>query len=391
MVALLNQKAGTRQGQVNVTLYAMAAQESLANCNGSNTSTLPAQTCVFNDVTIGTNAVPGETGYNTSSETYMAGVGYDLATGLGSVNAAALVNGWTGPKVSSVQTSAVSPSSGSGGSQVFTFTFTNSAGGINYKQAQVLIRSSLSGQNACWLIYDVPSGAMYIRSDDGTQTSAPVTPGSSGVLSNSQCSVPGSGISLSQFGTHWVLNVGINFTQSFTGAQNIFAYTFDGSWNGSGWSQIGSWLVGSGSGVNVTSVSPAGGTGLSQNFTFTFVNQTGGSNFNQAQMLFRSSLSGQNACWLMYDVPSGGMYIFGDNGTQLTGPVAPGSGAVLTNSQCSVPASGISVQTFGKKWIINVGISFLPTFAGTQNVYAYSIDNTSTGSGWAQIGSWTVP
>ncbi len=96
MMALVNQRTGSRQGQANVTLYRLAGSSNLASCNGSNTNGLPADNCIFNDVTVGTNAVPGESGYNTGSETYNAGTGYDLASGLGSVNAANLVNGWSG-------------------------------------------------------------------------------------------------------------------------------------------------------------------------------------------------------------------------------------------------------------------------------------------------------
>ncbi len=96
IMALVNQKTGSRQGQADPVLYSLAAAETLSNCNASNTAGLPASTCIFNDVTVGTNAVPGETGYNTGSETYPATVGYDLASGLGSVNAANLANGWSG-------------------------------------------------------------------------------------------------------------------------------------------------------------------------------------------------------------------------------------------------------------------------------------------------------
>ncbi len=94
IMALVNQKTGSSQGQANYVLYRLAAQETLSSCNGSNTSTLPASTCIFNDTTIGNNAVPGESGYGTSGAKYQSTVGYDLATGLGSVNAANLVNDW---------------------------------------------------------------------------------------------------------------------------------------------------------------------------------------------------------------------------------------------------------------------------------------------------------
>ncbi|MGH9613398.1 MAG: Ig-like domain repeat protein, partial [Bryobacteraceae bacterium] len=84
MMALIDQKMNSRQGQVNPVLYSLAATEQLSECDGS--AGLPASTCIFNDVTKGNTGVPGEPGYGTSSVGYGAGLGYDLATGLGSVN-----------------------------------------------------------------------------------------------------------------------------------------------------------------------------------------------------------------------------------------------------------------------------------------------------------------
>ncbi len=54
---------------------------------------MPNSACVFNDVTVGNNSVPGEAGYPSGQ--YSASVGYDLASGLGSVNVTNLVNAWT--------------------------------------------------------------------------------------------------------------------------------------------------------------------------------------------------------------------------------------------------------------------------------------------------------
>ncbi len=96
IMALVVQQTASRQGQAASTLYTLAAQEDFASCNASNTSALPASNCVFNDVTSGNNAVPGQQGYGTSSAQYQAGAGYDLTTGLGSVNATNLVYAWNG-------------------------------------------------------------------------------------------------------------------------------------------------------------------------------------------------------------------------------------------------------------------------------------------------------
>ena len=95
IMALVDQKNSSSQGQANYVLYRLAAGETLSQCNGSASTTPPAAGCIFNDVTQGNNAVPGESGYGTSTVQYKAGVGYDLATGLGSVNVANLVNQWT--------------------------------------------------------------------------------------------------------------------------------------------------------------------------------------------------------------------------------------------------------------------------------------------------------
>ena len=85
----LNPAQSRRQGQANYVLYPLAALENLSQCNASSTTALPNANCVFNDTTVGNNVVPGETGL-----LYHAGVGYDLATGLGSVNVANLLGRW---------------------------------------------------------------------------------------------------------------------------------------------------------------------------------------------------------------------------------------------------------------------------------------------------------
>jgi hypothetical protein len=83
-----------RQGAANYILYRLASvqQGAATACNASNTSTLPNSACTFNDVTSGNNSVPGETSYPNGL--YSAATGYDLASGLGSVNVGNLVSNW---------------------------------------------------------------------------------------------------------------------------------------------------------------------------------------------------------------------------------------------------------------------------------------------------------
>ncbi|HXQ27193.1 MAG TPA: protease pro-enzyme activation domain-containing protein [Candidatus Acidoferrales bacterium] len=89
IMAIVDQKMGGPQGLANYVLYSLAAAENFGSCN-SSTRTNPAvgTACVFNDVVAGNNSVPGQAGFN-------AVTGYDLATGLGSVDANNLVKAWS--------------------------------------------------------------------------------------------------------------------------------------------------------------------------------------------------------------------------------------------------------------------------------------------------------
>jgi Pro-kumamolisin, activation domain/Bacterial Ig-like domain (group 3) len=109
MMALVNQKTGAApnllgQGNANYVLYKLAAAQQTAGtaCNATG-ATPPASACIFNDVTTGNNQMPcatgalGCTGTSTAGPVlsgYASAAGYDLATGLGSINVANLVNQW---------------------------------------------------------------------------------------------------------------------------------------------------------------------------------------------------------------------------------------------------------------------------------------------------------
>jgi len=86
-----------RQGLANYVLYRLAAAETAypAQCNGSTSTPSPLSTCIFHDVTVGNNAVPGEVNFGLAKAQYQAGTGYDLTTGLGSVNITNLINQWS--------------------------------------------------------------------------------------------------------------------------------------------------------------------------------------------------------------------------------------------------------------------------------------------------------
>ncbi|HZL69613.1 MAG TPA: S53 family peptidase [Candidatus Limnocylindrales bacterium] len=135
IVALIVQKTNDRQGNVNQYLYSLAASSPNA----------------FHDITTGDNMVPctqGSTDCPASGMIgYSAGPGYDLTTGLGSVDAAALVAAWNGPTNPDFQISAQSQSlTVTRGTPVTdTLTVTGLAGFSQTVNLSCVVSSTLTG------------------------------------------------------------------------------------------------------------------------------------------------------------------------------------------------------------------------------------------------------
>ncbi len=139
MLALVEQKIGSRISNANPILYALA-NNSLYYTPGKTVTTLPS--VVFNDVTSGNNSMPCATGStecsNGGSLGYSAAAGYDEASGWGSPNLYNLANSWNlvsplssgtlGSNVSSTTLLASTTSVASGSSITLTATVTGSAG-----------------------------------------------------------------------------------------------------------------------------------------------------------------------------------------------------------------------------------------------------------------------
>jgi subtilase family serine protease len=103
VMALINQKSASSQGNPNQLLYTLASEQSWSNC--SSETVKASSSCIFNDINTGTNAMACVSGspYCTTMysgdplgvlSSYQASMGYDAATGLGSLNVANVVNYW---------------------------------------------------------------------------------------------------------------------------------------------------------------------------------------------------------------------------------------------------------------------------------------------------------
>lgn len=145
MAMVLQKNGGQKQGLANPVFYKMAAAQSKTACNSS--TEVAGNSCFFNDITQGSNAQPCKPGdlacklINTGDTMgvlniggvtqYNAVAGYDLATGLGSMNVANIVNGWA----ANAGTLSITPSPA-------TLTFASAAEGSTSAAQTVTIANS---------------------------------------------------------------------------------------------------------------------------------------------------------------------------------------------------------------------------------------------------------
>jgi len=157
-------------------------------------------------------------------------------------------------------------------------------------------------------------------------------------------------------------------------------------------------------------VSPAGGSGTSQVFRYTFTDATpnfppppppepappvGWQDLSVMKAFIGPSMIYQaNVCYFylqMTGASSGTVSLVNDAGTGNVGYITiPGSGSV-NNSQCTLNATGSSVSGSGSTVTLNLATVFNTThFSGYQIVYMDATDQNSNDSGWQSMGTWAI-
>ncbi len=144
MTAILNQAKNytTGQGLLNTQLYSLAA----------NSTTYAA---AFHDVTSGNNECTEGSSVCPSSSGYSAGTGYDMVTGLGSVDLNALVTAWPESSSTAIGTTT-------------TISATNTSPTVNVSDDFTITVAAASGTTA-------PAGTVNVSINGGTATSYTLT------------------------------------------------------------------------------------------------------------------------------------------------------------------------------------------------------------------------
>lgn len=94
IAALLNQSRGSAQGNLNPTLYALGANSGNGVFHDVTVQSSGVSGCSVGTASLCNNSLPSPTSLSGGLQGYLIGPGYDLATGLGSIDANALLTQW---------------------------------------------------------------------------------------------------------------------------------------------------------------------------------------------------------------------------------------------------------------------------------------------------------
>jgi uncharacterized repeat protein (TIGR02543 family) len=142
----------------------------------------------------------------------------------------------------------VSPANGSGLSQPFTWTVSSPSGYGNLSDVYALFNTSVSGANACYIHYNRVSNLLFVADSTGSNWSSGIVPGSSSTTGtfSPNCTINGTGSSVSPSGNQLALTTSVTFQTTFSGTKNEYLIGYDNQGLNTTWQQFGTWTASTG-------------------------------------------------------------------------------------------------------------------------------------------------
>jgi hypothetical protein len=136
----------------------------------------------------------------------------------------------------------LSPNPANGLPVIFTATYSDPEGATDINQAWMLVNTTNSGSAACFVYYHPQANQLFLRNDSGSAWLTPgLTPGGSGTLANSQCTLNAATSSANETGNNLTVQASITFANTFLGIRNVYLYASGLTGLNSGWVNKGTW------------------------------------------------------------------------------------------------------------------------------------------------------
>jgi hypothetical protein len=290
----------------------------------------------------------------------------------------------------------VTPSAGTGSTQLFSFVYSDVYGFGDINWVQMHFGTTLVAGGACYLQYTRATNRIQMLNDSGGgYAGTGGLLGTSGTLANSQCSLNLSASSAAGSGNNLTVNLSLTFTVAFAGAKTVSMGAINNGNIFSGWQAKGTWTA-TGAGnqpPSNISVAPSTGSGLTQSFTFVYSSPYGFTDINWVQFHFGAQLVAGGSCYGQYTRATNTMQLLNNAGTGYVGSGGTvGTPGTLSNSQCAINLGSSSASGSGNNLTATVAITFSGgAFSGNKIVSMGVINNAGVFSGWQTMGAWTVP
>jgi len=136
----------------------------------------------------------------------------------------------------------LTPNSGTGQPVVFSAVYSDPNGAADLNQVLLLVNTSLTLAGGCYVYYYPQGNQLFLSNNAGTAWLTPaLTPGGSGTLANSQCTLNASSSTASTSGNNLTLGVSLTFASTMVGSRNVYLYGSGLSGQNSGWVKSGTW------------------------------------------------------------------------------------------------------------------------------------------------------
>ena len=284
----------------------------------------------------------------------------------------------------------VSPSSGSGSQQAFTYVFSDADSFSDLAWLYGVVDAAASSAHSCMWRYNRAANLLALVNDAGSSYLAGLIPGSNLTLQNSQCSIAMSGVAVSGSGQALTLTLPITFLPAFAGTKkhSLFAQDSSGATMPS-MLQKGTWTVpGTAGAPQAVSVTPNSGRGNSATFVYTASHGDGAAALRHLYGIFDTKVATSGTCFWRYDTVPQSLWLLDDTGSRYLGPITPGGSQALSNSQCAL-GSSFSVTANGTTLALSLPVTFTGSMSGAKTLF-FDAEDGSKCTGYQARGSWTV-
>ncbi len=298
------------------------------------------------------------------------------------------IGSWTPTPIYAPSVVSATPASGGGGTQAFTITLSDGNGFNDIASAGFLWQSTVNTLNACYITYSRATNTLSLFRD-ADSAFLPITPGAATTVENANCSLSGTGLSVSGVGAQLTFVLPLTFKSGFTGTRNIYASVTDIGGLASGWQAIGAWNPFPVYAPTVAALSPSSGTGVSQAFNFQFTDGNGNADIATLTFLFNAAPNPATGCYITFSRSANTLSLYNPADSTWSS-LTPGSATTIQNNYCSIPGATVSSAASGDSYYFNLPITFKAPSFGPLTVFTIATDQSGSSSGWIAAGTWTA-